>query len=125
VDRVERVEVLAETFVPPSDLDPVATIAEHLAEGWRYDVDIVIDAPAAAVAEWIPRNRGRLEVIDADHTRLVATTDEPSWYCQQLVGVNAPFHIRSPDELRATARAIGHRLQEAGDEATLHPSSAW
>lgn len=115
VDRVERVEMLAETFAPPPDLDPVQAIAEHLAEGWRYEVDIVVDAPAADVAAWIPRNRGRLEAIDADHTRLLASTDEPSWYCQQLLAVDAPFHIVSPPELRATARTISERLLHAAD----------
>ena len=40
------VEVLDDTFTPPADLDPVAMLEEHLAVGWEYDVEVVIDAPA-------------------------------------------------------------------------------
>jgi predicted DNA-binding transcriptional regulator YafY len=34
IDRVQAVEVLDETFGPPSELDPVAVLEEHLAVGW-------------------------------------------------------------------------------------------
>jgi predicted DNA-binding transcriptional regulator YafY len=39
IDRVRGVEVLDGTFSPPTGLDPVATIEEHLAVGWEYDVE--------------------------------------------------------------------------------------
>ena len=40
-----HVEMLDDTFTPPADLDPVAMLEEHLAVGWEYDVEVVIDAP--------------------------------------------------------------------------------
>ena len=45
IDRVRAVEMLDDTFIPPADLDPVAMLEEHLAVGWEYDVEVVIDAP--------------------------------------------------------------------------------
>ncbi|MGX5184655.1 helix-turn-helix transcriptional regulator [Streptomyces avermitilis] len=45
VDRVASVEVLEETFTPPAGLDPVETLEEHFADGWKYQVEVVIDAP--------------------------------------------------------------------------------
>ena len=33
-------------FDRPADLDPVAELEEHLAVGWEYDVDVLVDAPA-------------------------------------------------------------------------------
>jgi predicted DNA-binding transcriptional regulator YafY len=45
VDRVRTVEVLDDTFNPPADLDPITMIEEHLAVGWEYDIEVVIDAP--------------------------------------------------------------------------------
>jgi predicted DNA-binding transcriptional regulator YafY len=116
VDRVTAVDVLDDTFAPPPDLDPAQTLEEHLAEGWKYEVEIVIHAPAATVAQWIPRNLGRLEAIDADHTRLVATTDEPDWYAEQLTAVKAPFRIVGPRELREAVHVLGRRLLEAVTE---------
>ena len=66
IDRVRGVEVLDDTFTPPADLDPVAVLEEHLAVGWEYDVEVVIDAPVEAVRRCLPRALGRLEPIDAD-----------------------------------------------------------
>jgi len=54
VDRVRGVEVLDDTFSPPADLDPVAMLEEHLAIGWEYDVEVVIDAPLDTVARCLP-----------------------------------------------------------------------
>ncbi len=113
VDRVASVDVLEATFTLPDGLDPVQALEEHLAEGWKYDVEVVIDAPLATVAGWVRRNLGRLEVIDDDHTRLVGTTDEPDWYAEHLAEVRAPFRVVGPKELRDAVRDLGKRLLDA------------
>ncbi len=56
-----RVGVLTETFTPPADLEPMATLEEHLSQGWRYAVEVEIEAPLAEVEHWLPRSFGRLE----------------------------------------------------------------
>src|SRR5436309_14511737 len=43
IDRVQAVEVLEDTFSPPGDLDPVAMLEDHLAVGWEYEVEVVIE----------------------------------------------------------------------------------
>jgi predicted DNA-binding transcriptional regulator YafY len=113
VDRVRGVEVLDETFTPPVLLDPVATLEEHLAAGWEYDVEVVIDAPAEAVARCIPRTLGRLTPVDGDTARLVGSTSNPWWYAEQLAAMPAPYRIVECPELRHAARAIGERLVAA------------
>jgi predicted DNA-binding transcriptional regulator YafY len=117
VDKVRRVEALDATFTPPADLDALAAVEEHLALGWKYKIEVVIDAPLAAAAQWIPRSMGRLEAIDADHTRLLASTDVPSWYAAQLTAIGAPYRILSSPELQEAARALGERLLEASNRA--------
>jgi predicted DNA-binding transcriptional regulator YafY len=117
VDKVLAVDVLPQTFEQPQGLDPVRTLEEHLAEGWRYDVEVVIDAPLEAVAARIRRNLGRLEAIDSEHTRLVATTDEPDWYAEHLAAIRAPFRVLKPVELREATRTLGRRLLAAADGA--------
>ncbi|MGI8528949.1 MAG: helix-turn-helix transcriptional regulator, partial [Geodermatophilaceae bacterium] len=114
VDRVTSVVVLEEGFTPPDDLDPIATIEEHLSTGWRYDVEVVIDAPVDAVAHWLPRQLGRLEPTGDGSTRLVGTTDEPFWYARQLTALQAPYLIASSPELREAAGDLGRRLTRAG-----------
>jgi predicted DNA-binding transcriptional regulator YafY len=115
IDRVRGVEVLDDTFSPPADLDPVATLEEHLAVGWEYDVDAVIDAPAATVARCLPRALGRLEPLDAGTTRLVGSTSNPVWYVQQLAPIPAPYRIIRCPELQEAARVLGRRLLAAGE----------
>jgi predicted DNA-binding transcriptional regulator YafY len=113
VDRVRSVEVLDETFTAPVAFDPVAMLEEHLAAGWEYDVEVVIDAPADAVVRCIPRTLGRLAPIDGGTVRLVGSTSNPWWYAEQLAAIPAPYRIVECPELRHAARAIGERLLAA------------
>jgi len=115
VDKVVTADVLADTFTPPVGLDPVRTLEEHLSEGWKYQVEVVFDAPVATVVQWIPRSLGHLEALGPDRSRLVATTDEPDWYARQLTAVQAPFRIVEPPELREAANLLGQRLLHAGN----------
>ena len=114
VDRVTTIEVLPDTFTPPADLDPVRTILEHFSEGWKYQVEVLIDAPIAQVEHWIARNIGRLEEVDADHTRLTGSTDEPEWYAYRLASIEAPFRVVKPPEIQEAIRALGQNLVRAG-----------
>nr|WP_284289784.1 WYL domain-containing protein [Angustibacter aerolatus] len=98
VDRVRDVRVLDERFERPAGLDPVAAVEAHLSTGWRYEVEVLVDAPLADVERWVPRNLGRLEAVSPRRTRLTGTTDEPRWYAWHLVGLDAPYRIVSPPE---------------------------
>lgn len=124
VDRVTTLTVLPGTFEPPAGLDPVETVEEHLSEGWTHQVEIVVEAPASRVAEWLPRSLGRPEPIDDRTTRLLATTDEPDWYAEQLTAIRAPFRIVGPRALREAARALGRRLTQAAEQVTEQTAEA-
>jgi predicted DNA-binding transcriptional regulator YafY len=113
VDRVGAVEVLTETFTPPADLDPVTMLESHLAVGWEYDVDVVIEAPMDTVAPCVRRALGVLEPIDSASTRLTGSTSNPAWYAEQLATIPASYRIVESPELRAAARTLGERLLRA------------
>lgn len=115
IDRVREVEVLEDTFSPPADLDPVATLEEHLAVGWEYDVEAVIEAPFETVVRCLPRALGLLEPLDAGTTRLVGSTSNPVWYAQQLAAIPAPYRIVRCPELQEAVRVLGRRLLAAGE----------
>jgi predicted DNA-binding transcriptional regulator YafY len=116
IDRVTEVEVLGDSFRPPADLDPVADLEAHLAVGWEYDVEVIIDGPFDVVARCVPRALGRLEPIDAGTARLVGSTSDPTWYAERLAGIPAPYRIVQGAEVREAARAVGRRLLAAGEE---------
>jgi predicted DNA-binding transcriptional regulator YafY len=113
VDKVTRVEPLDAVFEPPADLDPLAAVEEHLALGWKYPIEVVIDAGLEHASWWIPRSMGRLTAIDDEHTRLVASTDEPDWYAGQLTSIRSAYHILGSPEIIAASQALGRRLLEA------------
>jgi predicted DNA-binding transcriptional regulator YafY len=113
IDRVRTVEVLDDTFSAPADLDPVAALEEHLAVGWEYDVEVVIDAPAEKVVRCLPRTLGRVEPVDAVTSRLVGSTSNPVWYAEQLAVIPAAYRIVTCPELREAARILGRRLMAA------------
>jgi predicted DNA-binding transcriptional regulator YafY len=113
IDRMRAVAELDGTFSPPSDLDPVATLEEHLSVGWEYATEVLVDAPADTLARHLPRALGRLEPVDAGTTRLVGTTSNPFWYAEQIVTVAAPFRIVGGPELRQAVRDLGDRLLAA------------
>jgi predicted DNA-binding transcriptional regulator YafY len=115
IDRVSAVEVLDDTFSPPADLDAVTMLEEHLAVGWEYAVEVLIDAPVDTVAPRLPRALGRLEPLD-DRTRLVGSTSNPGWYAEQLAVLPAPYRVVECPELREAARVIGQRMLTATDD---------
>lgn len=115
IDRVRGVEVRDDTFTPPADLDPVADLEAHLAVGWEYDVEVVIDAPVDTVARCVPRTIGLLEPLDAGSTRLVGSTSNPVWYAEQLAVIPAPYRIVRCPQLQEAARALGQRLLAASE----------
>lgn len=113
IDRVQTVEVLEDLFTPPVDLDPVAALEEQLGAGWKYDVEVAIDAPIERLTPWFPPILGRLEPIDPETTRLVGSTDNPWWYAERLVVIPASYRIVKCAELQDVARVIGQRLLAA------------
>jgi len=119
IDRVGAVKVLGITFSPPAGLDPVAMLEKHLAVGWEYDVEVVIDAPMDAVARCLPRSVGQLSPLDSGTTRLVGSTSNPVWYAEQLTAIRAPYRIVNCPELRQAAQALGQRLLAASGNPPL------
>ncbi|WP_426566112.1 helix-turn-helix transcriptional regulator [Angustibacter sp. McL0619] len=115
IDRVRAVEVLTGTFDPPSDLDPVTMLEEHLAVGWEYEVEVVIEGPAEVVGRRLSRALGRVEPVDPETCRLVGSTSDLDWYATQLTALQVPYRIAGCPQLQEAARAIGRRLLAAGE----------
>ena len=121
VDRIAAIELLPDTFTPPSELDALRTLEEHLSQGWTYPVDVLVDATIDETARWVPRSLARLEPDEECRTRLQATTDEPDWYARKLAMIPAPFRVIGSPELQRATAALGQRLVQAAAPA----SSGW
>jgi len=116
LDRVRSVELLAEEFEPPADLDPVAVLEQNFAVGWEFPTEVEISAPAEEMAQWLPRTIGRLEAITETTCRLLGSTSDPAWYAEVVATIPAPFRVISGPELRDAVEALGARLIAAAKE---------
>ncbi len=113
IDRVHDVQLLDGFFTGPAELDPVAMLEDHLAVGWEYEVEVVVDAPFSVACRCLPRAMGRLEPIDDASCRLTGSTSNPWWYAELLTATPAGYRIVRGPELRQAARVIGQRLLDA------------
>lgn len=113
VDRVAGVAELAATAEPPSDLDPVAFLEEHLGKGWPLETHVVFDAPYHAIAPYIPAPMGRL-VPEGPRCRLRGTTSNPAMVAGEwLAAIPFPFEVAGGPELRDAVAELARRLRAA------------
>lgn len=119
--RLDRIAAVTQTdtrFEPPADLDPVATLEQHLGSGWPHQTRVVFDAPLDQVAPWIRPTMGRLEG-DGDRCILTGTTNNPHMYAQEwLAPIPFDFHVHGSDELRAAVDALAKRFTAATGRIT-------
>jgi predicted DNA-binding transcriptional regulator YafY len=113
IDRVRSVEVLAERFEPPPDLDPFRALEEQMSQGWPYDVEVEIEAPLGEVRRWLPRSLGRTEAIDEARTRLLGSTENLYWYATEIAEFQAPYTVVGGPEIRDAVREVAQRMLNA------------
>jgi predicted DNA-binding transcriptional regulator YafY len=114
VDRIASAAQLPDTFTPPSGLDPLGVLEEHLSQGWKFPVDVLIDASPTEVAGWLPRSLGVLSVAGDGRTRLIASTETPGWYASRLAALPYSFQVIESAPLRDALAELGRRLIAAG-----------
>ncbi|WP_395658215.1 helix-turn-helix transcriptional regulator [Nocardioides sp.] len=124
VDRVVDVWSLPETFAPPADLDARSVLEEHLSQGWRFPVEVLVDAPPGWVRRWVPPSLARLEAVPVDRTRMVASTEDPDWYARRLAAIPVPFQVVDSPELAAAVTDLARRLRDAAGPARMPTDEA-
>jgi len=117
LDRIAVVETTDEACTPPDDLDPVSQVEDHLADGWTHPVEVRIDAPLSKVAPCIPRTLGRLDASGEHSCTLRGSTDEPTWYAEQLAAIPAPFTVLTGERVHAAVQALAQRFTQASGAA--------
>ena len=120
VDRIASAAPLPDTFTPPPGLDPLRVLEEHLSQDWKFPVDVLIDAPLAEVAGWLPRSLGALSPAGDGQTRLLASTENPDWYAGRLAVLPYGFRVTESAPLRDALAELARRLLAAGAD---HPGT--
>jgi predicted DNA-binding transcriptional regulator YafY len=111
VDRMSRVTVADEGALPPPDgFDAVAEVSRSLARvPWNWEVEVLLDLAVDQAAERIPATLGEL-IETEDGTLLRMRVGSLEWMAGVLAGLDCPFAIRRPEELRESVRKLAERL---------------
>jgi predicted DNA-binding transcriptional regulator YafY len=113
LDRILAVRTTEHGFVPPDDLDPVASVEENLGVGWEYPTRVVIHAPLEKVAPWVRPPMGKLEALEHGCV-LVGSTSNPAMYAQEwLARLPFAFRVEGGAELHAATAEVAARFAAA------------
>ena len=115
VDRMSRVAIAEEPALPPPDgFDAVAEVSRSLARvPWNWEVEVLLALPLDEAAQRIPATLA--ELIEAeDGTLLRMRVGSLDWMAGVLAGLDCPFAIRRPDELRAQRSKAGDTTRGFG-----------
>ena len=111
VDRMHR-PLLTETpaAAPPPGFDAVEHVTRSLAQvPWPWEVEVVVERPLDEVARRLPATLAELSAAEQG-TLVRARVGSLEWMASVLAGLDAPFTILGPEELRSSVRALGERL---------------
>ncbi|WP_349774813.1 helix-turn-helix transcriptional regulator [Deinococcus taeanensis] len=112
VDRIRNLEVQARTFSPPADFDAVAYLRSTLrAPQAPHEISVWLDCP--------PENlRGRVSTWGTDltgegrGTRLTTRRESLRGFAAFLLGLDCPFQVDHPAELRGEFAHLAERCAE-------------
>ncbi len=116
LDRMNNVETLAQDFARAEGFDSQAYLIDQLAkitDGWQIEIEFA--APRYTVQQKLPLHFGTLEdtptgvLFACQHRDL----DEMARY---LVGLDLPFTVLGPPELRLALRQLAERIGQSAAE---------
>jgi predicted DNA-binding transcriptional regulator YafY len=109
-DRITRASMGEPAAPPDPGFDPAAHVVQMLARvPWAWEIDVILDAPPAEIAERLPATLAELTPEGAG-TRLEMRADSLEWVAGVLAGLGAEFRVIGPAELRGELAQLGARL---------------
>jgi len=112
VDRVTELVVTGHTFSPRRLDDPEQFVRAALAStSYRYRAHVRVAAPADELSRRVAPTVGVVEPDDGG-SMLRIGADDVAWLASYLVGLDLPFEIVGPPELRSEFRRLAVSLAE-------------
>ncbi|MEV6303628.1 YafY family protein [Actinoplanes sp. NPDC051861] len=115
LDRIEQVRTVSGAFTVPDDFEPAAAVQTSLATApWRHEVVVAVRGTDEEVRARLPKAIAAIPAIEPDdrpgwvvvHMR----AERLDWFPALLAGLELPFAIRRPDELRDLVRSWAERV---------------
>ena len=120
LDRISHAAPRAGTFTRPDDLDVQQRFLSSLATvPYRHDVAVVVDGTLEDVHARLPGSLATLEQLapPEDGVRVRIRAERLDRVPGLLVGLDGPFHVERPAELRELLRTVARRLDAAARDA--------
>jgi predicted DNA-binding transcriptional regulator YafY len=112
LDRVQQVQLLAESFERPEDFDGYAYMVEHLAKASaHWQIEVEFQAPLEVVQRKIPASYGTLTATPTG-VRFEYQYGDLASTALYLMGLKLPFVIHRPPELRAALLNIAEQMRQ-------------
>ena len=123
VDRIRSADAAEGVFEVPRGFDAAERIRAGVdAAPWRYAVSVRVEGSADYVRAGLADGLATVtELADAEHdggrsiegwVRVEFRAERLNWVPAVLAGLDRPFIIDGPDELRAHVRILAERLHE-------------
>ena len=113
LDRVTRAVVHEGQFSVPGGFDPAAQVIEAVSgASYPHAVSVRVHGSERAVRMRMPGSIATIEPVDADSgwVRVRWRVERLDWVPSVLAGLDRPFVIEEPDELRERVRALAGQL---------------
>jgi predicted DNA-binding transcriptional regulator YafY len=97
----------------PDDFDVVAHVSSSLARvPWRWEVEVLLELPFEQAVRRLPATLAEL-TDQGEQTLVRMRVDSLDWTARILAGLDCPFAVQRPDELRVSVRELADRLAAA------------
>jgi predicted DNA-binding transcriptional regulator YafY len=120
LDRISAPAVRAGTFVPPDGFDAAAHVVAGIARApWAHAVSVRVRGTVDHVRAHLLVGIATVQEIDPDpadgapQVRVEIRAERLDWVPALLAGLDRPFVVEGPDELRDLVRALARRLHDA------------
>lgn len=118
LDRIQQIEMLAESFVRPENFDCRTYVKEQYStEAARWHIEVEFQAPLFTVQQKIPPSYGQLSATPAG-ALFQSQYEDLDDMARYLMALNLPFVIQQPPELR---EALLRLAEQAVRMATAQP----
>jgi len=113
LDRVQQVQYSADTFERPEDFDCQAYMVEHLAQASaHWQIAVEFQAALELVQPKIPASYGTLSTTPTG-VRFEYQYGDLRSTALYLLGLNLPFIVHSPPELRTALRELAEQIRQS------------
>jgi predicted DNA-binding transcriptional regulator YafY len=110
LDRMSEVVLTGHRFAAKEQPDTAAMVLAGLTHTpYAWQAEVLVRAPLEEVALDVPASVGSLEEAEGG-TLVRMGANDLDWIARYLAGIEHPYEVVSPPELKAELRALGRRL---------------